>query len=1169
MNYRLLGPLEVIADDGEAIALSGDRERVILATLALGINQVVTASRLIDALWGDDPPATASNSLQVHVSKLRKKLRAAAGEKIESVPHGYVLRARPDQVDLNCFERMIEGATGDPAEVSKRLADALALWRGPTLADVDSDLLRGDKTRVDELRRVALERRIEADLTLGRHLDLVGELEALVHADPLREGPRRLLMIALYRSGRQAAALAVYKQGRELLAEELGIDPSSELQALEVAILRQDPKIAAPESQSASAQKMAIPSVPSGTITLLMSDIEGSTRLWEQHPDAMALTLRRHDELMRTAIEGAGGYVFKAVGDSFCAAFATASDAILAASDTQKTLGAEVWPDPIELRVRIALHSGSCEERDGDFFGPAVNRVARLAAVAHGGQVLVSGTTAQLLSDTVPKHTSLRDLGAHRLRDLSQPEHVFQLDIAGSDHEFPALRSLDNPTLDNNLPIQLTSFVGRDRELSDVRALVDGSPLVTLTGAGGAGKTRLALAVAADLLDGLGDGVWFVDLASLGDPELVASATANAIGVRDEPGRPVIETLLDALRSRRLLLLFDNCEHLIDGCVKLVDALMRSCPGVHVLATSREPLGLSGERIYRVPPLTLPGDDPLVAESVQLFLERAQEHRPDFVLGEKSVAVLGALCRRLDGMPLAIELAAARVRSLSLEDIESRLDQRFRLLTGGDRGALARQQTLRALIDWSYDLLNERERAILDYLSVFAGGFDLTATETVCALAEIEAWEVVDVLGSLVDKSLVQADQTNRGLRYRLLETIRQYADERLAERGKDALVEARATHAHTYLTLAEEAVPHLSGDRQLEWIDRLDTEQDNIITAIDHFVADPDAGVKALRLVVAASELWNVRSRPDSAQAIAAALAHPGAQTPSALRAAALGELGSRLEGREGRGYLEEGLAIARSVDDRAVLARLLVDLSFVAFLEGDERTCEEAADEAARVAESIRSDRLLAWALQRKAGAIDKRDLDQSTALCRRALGLVRKIGDRRSEEGALTNLALCEAMQGNLDLARESWNDALSISNELGNELGQSIILNCLGDLTLEEGDADLALVDLCRSLRIARRIGSRRFLAYGLLSLAAAASALGLVGQSAMLHGASDALFEELGHPPEAPAARAQQLSLSKLHEAMGEAFDSAYETGRQLQLNAAVELALHLPSNGEP
>jgi predicted ATPase/class 3 adenylate cyclase len=899
-----------------------------------------------------------------------------------------------------------------------------------------------------------------------------------------------------------------------------------------------------------------------------MTDIEGSTRLWEEYPESMSTALRRHDELMRTAIEGAGGYVFKEVGDSFCAAFATASDAVRAAATAQEALGGEVWPEPIDLRVRIALHTGSCEERGGDFFGPAVNRVARLEAVAHGGQVLVSGVTAHLLSDTIPRHTSLRDLGAHRLKDLSQPEHVFQLDIAGRDTEFPALRSLDNPKLDNNLPIQLTSFVGRDHELSDVSTLVDESPLVTLTGAGGAGKTRLALAVAADLLDGSGDGVWFVDLASLADPELVASATAGAIGVRDEPGRPVLETLLDALRSRRLLLLLDNCEHLIDGCVKLVDALLRSCPRVHVLATSREPLGLGGERTYRVPPLTLPGDDPLAAESVQLFIERAHEHRPDFVLAEKSVAVLGALCRRLDGMPLAIELAAARVRSLSLEDIESRLDQRFRLLTGGNRGTLERHQTLRALIDWSYDLLDEREQKTLDYLSVFAGGFDLTATEAMCAFADVQAWEVVDVIGSLVDRSLVLADQTNTGLRYRLLETIRQYADERLAERGEGARVEARATHAWAYLTLAESAVPHLAGDRQLEWIDRLDTEQDNIITAIDHFVADPDAGQEALRLVVAASELWNVRSRPDSAQAIAAALSHPGAQTPSALRAAALGELASHLEGREGRKYLEEGLAIARSVDNPAVLAKLLVDLSFLAFLEGDERTCNEAADEAVRVAESIRSDRLLAWALQRKAGAFEKRDLDQSTALCRRALGLVRNIGDRRSEESALTNVALCEAMKGNLDLARESWNDALAIANELGNELGQSVILNCLGDLTLEEGDPQRAYVDLCRSLRIARRTGSRRFQAYGLLSLAATATALGLVRQSATLHGAADVLFEDLGHPPEAPAARTQRRSLRKLHEAMGEAFDSAYATGRQLELDAAIELALHLRSNAE-
>ncbi len=404
MRYRLLGPLEVIGDDGVSVALAG-RERNLLATLVLDANEVVSTDRLVDALWGDDPPATADNALQVCVSKLRKKLAVAgAGDNVSSAAQGYVIRTRPNEVDIEEFEQLAGAATGDPAEVSTRLRHALALWRGPALANVGSDLLNEEKNRLEELRQLVLSRRIEADLALGCHLELVAELEALVQADPLREGLRRQLMLALYRAGRQADALATYRAAAVVLAEELGIDPGPELQALELAILNQDPDIAGPARvTSLSAPVSFVSRPPSGTVTLLMTDIEGSTRLWEEHPESMSAALRRHDELMRTTIEGAGGYVFKEVGDSFCAAFATASDAVRAASAAQKTLGAEVWPKPIEIRVRIALHTGSCEERNGDFFGPAVNRVARLEAVAHGGQVLVSGATAQLLSDTFPR----------------------------------------------------------------------------------------------------------------------------------------------------------------------------------------------------------------------------------------------------------------------------------------------------------------------------------------------------------------------------------------------------------------------------------------------------------------------------------------------------------------------------------------------------------------------------------------------------------------------------------------------------------------------------------------------------------------------------------------------------------------------------------------------
>ena len=862
MRYRLLGPLEVLGDDGQPVALAGGRERVLLATLVLGANQTVSTDRLVDALWGDDPPTTAANSLQVHVSKLRKKLSVAGtGENLSSAPRGYVLRTGPDEVDLAEFERLVSAATGDPAQVSMRLREALALWRGPALVDVASNLLQGEKTRFEELRLLTLERRIEADLALGRHAELVGELEHLVQADPLREGPRHQLMLALYRSGRQADALATYKEARQVLAEELGLDPGPELQALEMAILNQDSELAAPANRAVPAT--ATPVLPSGTLTLLMTDIEGSTRLWEDHPEAMSEALRRHDDLMLTAIERSGGYVFKTVGDAFCAAFPTATDALQAAEAAQRTLIAEPWPEGATVRVRMAFHTGECEERDGDYFGPAVNRVARLTAVAHGGQVVLSQATAEVVRDHLPPGVSLRDMGTHRLKDLSRPEVVFQLDIDGLSAEFPPLRSLDNPALLNNLPEFVSSFVGREHELAHMRALVSDNRLVTLTGAGGAGKTRLAVQVAAELLDGSGDGVWFVDLAPLADPGLVAESVAKAVGVREEPGRPVAATLIDALRPRRLLVVLDNCEHVVDACAKLADAMLRSCPSVHVIATSRESLGIDGERVFRVPSLSLPPvgtvtldrTEALRFEAVQLFVDRARSHNTAFALDDANAARVVSVCGHLDGIPLAIELAAARLRSLSIADIEDHLGDRFRLLTGGSRGALPRQQTLRALIDWSYELLNSRDRVVLNRLAIFAGGFDLDAAQTVCATEDVDSFEVIDAIGSLVDKSLVQADPSQNRVRYRLLETIRQYADERLNEHPEE-LGTAGARHAEVFLGLAEVGSTNLHGPQQVEWLARLESEHDNLRAAMAYLLEKPDGPGEAIRLGVALREI-------------------------------------------------------------------------------------------------------------------------------------------------------------------------------------------------------------------------------------------------------------------------------------------------------------------------
>lgn len=480
--------------------------------------------------------------------------------------------------------------------------------------------------------------------------------------------------------------------------------------------------------------------LPTGTVTFLFTDIEGSTTHWDLYPEAMRPALARHDAILNAALAANQGHAFKKIGDAFCAVFETVPDAFQAALDAQRALHTEPWEGlpPGGLRIRMALHTGAADLRDNDYFGPPLNRVARLLSIGHGGQILLSQVTYELVRDQLPQDVTLKDMGQRRLRDLQRPEHVYLALHPGLPADFPELKSLEH--LSNNLPQQVTSFIGREQEMAEVKGLLARTRLLTLTGAGGAGKTRLSLQVAADLLQGGGDGVWFVELAALADPNLVPQTVAQALGVREEPGRTILDTLVDYLKSRKLLLLLDNCEHVLNATAQLADTILRACPDVQILATSREGLNIPGETTYRIPSLSLPDPEQTPTpenlsqcEAVRLFVERAQAAQPSFRVNPHNAPAVAQICHRLDGIPLAIELAAARVRALPIEQIAAGLDDRFRLLTGGSRTALPRQQTLRALIDWSYDLLSPEERTLLRRLSVFAGGWTLEAAEAVCA----------------------------------------------------------------------------------------------------------------------------------------------------------------------------------------------------------------------------------------------------------------------------------------------------------------------------------------------------------------------------------------------------------------------------------------------------
>jgi predicted ATPase/class 3 adenylate cyclase/uncharacterized protein HemY len=600
--------------------------------------------------------------------------------------------------------------------------------------------------------------------------------------------------------------------------------------------------------------------MPTGTVTFLFTDIEGSTRLWDRDPEGMRAALAAHDRLIRAAIETQGGVIFKTIGDAFCAAFAVAKDAVNAAIEAQQSLSQNcprVHGDSI--RVRMAIHSGTAEQQDGDYIGSTLNRIARIIGIANGGQIVLSLAAEELCRDTLPPSVTLRPLGSHRLKDLSRPEQLFQICHPDLPESFAPIRSLSSTP--NNLPEQLTSFIGRETEIARVRELLSQSRLVTLLGTGGCGKTRLSLQVAAEVLESYPDGVFFAELAPIADGARIAQVVAAAAGVREEGGTAVIDTLIHAMHDCKMLLILDNCEHLIADTARLADTLLRTCPRLTILASSREPLTIHGETVCRVPSLSLPEPDAAATaqtvtqyEAVRLFVERASAVQPSFAVTNQSASAVAQICYRLDGIPLAIELAAARVRTLSVNEIAPRLSDRFHLLTGGSRTALRRQQTLRGLIDWSYDLLNDTEKTLLARLSVFPGTFTLAAAEAICSGDDLESYDVLDALTSLVDKSLALWDDSENGGRYRLLQTVREYARQRLDTQEEAERLAGR--HAEYYAKLASPWAERTERDlNTIAILPEYLPEQENIRYALRHLReryerGDAEAGVTLFPLL-------------------------------------------------------------------------------------------------------------------------------------------------------------------------------------------------------------------------------------------------------------------------------------------------------------------------------
>ena len=764
--------------------------------------------------------------------------------------------------------------------------------------------------------------------------------------------------------------------------------------------------------------------LPTGAVTFAFTDIEGSTSRWERDRAAMQEAVRRHDAILRTAITEHRGHVFKTIGDAFCAAFRCPEDAVAAMLSAQQALAAEDFSAVEGLRVRMALHTGTTDERDGDYFGPVLNRVARLLGVAHGGQVLISGDTAELTNGAISPQGTLRDLGFAQLKDLASPEHVWQLDITGLPSEFPPLRSLD--ALPNNLPLQRTSFVGREQDVSEVKALLDRHRLLTLVGSGGVGKTRLAIQLGADLLDRYPDGVWFVDLAPIGDPELVASVAAQTLGMSQRQGQRVDEALPQWLKRKKLLLIFDNCEHVLETVAALADGF-GTAKDVRIVATSRQPLEISGETVHRLPSLAVPpdaagltADEALRYGAIALFVDRANGVDTRFALSDDAAPVVAEICRRLDGIALAIELAAARVKVLSIPNLAQRLNDRFKLLTGGSRDALPRQKTLHALIDWSYDLLEPQEQLLFARLGVFAGGFGLEAATQICAVL-IAHIDILDLLASLTDKSLVVADTSGEHERYSLLESTRAYALEKLTAAGAHEQFARR--HAEYFRDQAQAADERYDMVSTAEWLAGVEPELDNYRAALE----------------------WALKGGRDPVLGGAVA--------------GALGNLwfygGLAVEGRYWIELAQTGLDESMHPQVGARMWRSLGVLS-------NGKRMHDAAQRALALSESVGDEKGQAFALSPLAFSLCQMGrVEEADEVNARALAAMRTLGSKKGVATCFNVQAAIQLDRGDVAAARESYALALAAYKALGDESGKAVVLGNLAEHEFEDGQVERAL------------------------------------------------------------------------------------------------------------
>ncbi|MDP9265319.1 MAG: tetratricopeptide repeat protein [Chloroflexota bacterium] len=839
--------------------------------------------------------------------------------------------------------------------------------------------------------------------------------------------------------------------------------------------------------------------LPSGTVTMLFTDIEGSTQLVRAlGTDRWEAVLEFHSQIFREVLASHGGTLVRTEGDAVFAVFTSPSAAIEAAAAAQRRLAAAAaWPDGTALRVRMGLHTGEARPATSaagvDYVGLEVHRAARIGAAAYGGQVLVSDTTESLVRDALGPGFAFRDLGLHRFKDLVRPQRIHQLLIDGLPVDFPPLRTLD--AIPNNLPTQATSFVGRERELEAALALLNKNRLLTLTGPGGSGKTRLALHVAADVVDRYPDGAWLVELAPLTDPATVGTTVAAALRISEQPGVAPVVTISESLRDQELLLILDNCEHLVAAAAELADALVRCCARLRILATSREALSVPGEALMPVPPLRVPEADPLPPleelrqyEAVRLFVERSAAHQPSFALTPENAPEVVRICRRLDGIPLALELAAARVRALSVAQVAQRLDDRFRLLTGGGRTVAARQQTLRALIDWSHDLLGGPERIVFRRLAVFVGGWTLDAAEAVCAGDGLERAEILDILAHLVDKSLVMMRERAGVARYTMLETIREYAREKLVGSGEEAALRER--HFDHFLDFVEATSKTGPWSRESQ---EAAAAYEDLRAAFQWLQPQPNESERELLFAGSMFGAAVQRGRVAELRRIitrALSRSDPRARTPGRARALLTAALLAGMHGDSttAQSHSEEAIGLLRTLGQKRDLAYALMGMA--GNLASDPAASAQAAEEAEAILEETGDSWGLALMRYILADtAQDRGDYAAARSGHTESLARFREIGDLQWSSNPLLSLGRIACIEGDYARARTLVEEALAIrrQRESDNRWFVAIALNSLGEVGRCEGDFAGATPSFSEALRYGRELSDDAIVSWSLHNL----------------------------------------------------------------------------------